>query len=171
LSTVEDRTHFGVDSALHRSFHIADWPRLEVSPNWWEVLLLHPGGVRTVSVTYFPVPPLRSARQVRRESTRLASDAELRERNGFRVGAGHRRAEAAVAEREAELVAGFAELEYVGLLCVTAADVESLEASCADYQQAAAQAGLELRPLDGRHDLGFAATLPVGCELPTRRLG
>jgi hypothetical protein len=170
LATTEHHTYFQVDGALHRSYLISEWPRLDVPPNWLEALLLHAGGVRTVSVTCHPVAPSRSTRQVNRDSTRLASDAELRDRKGFRVSAHHRRAQAAVDEREAELVAGFGEMEYVGLVTVTAPDQESLERSSVEYEQVAAQAGLELRALDGQHDLGLAAVLPLGTEIPTRRL-
>jgi hypothetical protein len=170
LRTMEHKRRFEVDGAVHRAYVVAEWPRYEVPANWLEPLLLHAGGVRTVSVTSFPVPPSRSARQVRRESTRLASDAELRHAKGFRVSARHRRAETAVAEREAELAAGFPELEHLGIVVVTASNAEALEGSCAEWEQTAAQAGLELRPLDGRHDLAFATTLPLGRQIPTRSL-
>jgi hypothetical protein len=134
-----------------------------------EPLLLHAGGVRTVAIHYEPVPPSRSQRRIDQDSTRLATDEEQRARSGFRIGARHRRAQAAVLEREAELVAGYAELEYSGFLTVTASDEEQLHRDCAEYEQAAAQAGLELRALDGRHDLGFVCSLPVGRGLAPRR--
>src|SRR3546814_3217050 len=100
------------------------WPRLDVPPNWLEPLLLYGGGVRTFALHYEPVPPSRSQRRIDRDSTRLAADEEQRARTGFRVGARHRRAQTAVAEREAELVAGYAELEFAGFLTVSAADEE-----------------------------------------------
>src|SRR5439155_27054758 len=160
-----------VDNAFHASYWVAEWPRLAVGPAWLEPLLLHPGGPRTLAVVYEPVAPSRSARQVERDATRLASDEEQRARGGFRIGARHRRNREAVAEREAELVAGYAELGFVGLLTVTAPDAESLARSCADWEQAAAAAGIELRRLDGRHDLAFAATLPLGRPIAGPRLG
>lgn len=170
LSTRCERRFFEADGALHASFLVTEWPRLDVPPNWMETLLLHAGAVRTICVSYEPVPPSRSARQVARDATRLASDAELRERKGFRVNAAHRRAEAAVAEREAELVAGYPELGHVGIITVTAADREALEQACRDYEQVAAQAMLELRRLDDQHDLAFAATLGLGRCIEARRL-
>jgi hypothetical protein len=114
------------------------------------------------------VPPSRSQRQIDRDATRLASDEEQRHKRGFRVGARHRRAQTAVLEREAELVAGHAELEYAGFLTVTAPDEDALARACADYEQAAAQAGLEVRALDGQHDAGTGACLPIG-RYPTAR--
>lgn len=159
-----------VDSSRHRTYWIAEWPRLDVPPNWLEPLLLHAGGVRTFAIHYEPVPPSRSQRRIDRDSTRLAADEEQRSRAGFRIGASHRRAQSAVLEREAELVAGYAELEYAGFVTVSADDPGTLLRSCAEYEQVAAQSGLELRALEGRHDLGLVCALPVGRGISPRRM-
>ena len=169
LATESTWGRLRADGAFHRTYWVAEWPRLDVPPNWLEPLLLYGGGVRTFALHYEPVPPSRSQRRIDRDSTRLAADEEQRARTGFRVGARHRRAQTAVAEREAELVAGYAELEFAGFLTVSAADEQTLERSCAEYEQAAAQAGLELRALHGRHDLGVVCALPVGRGLAERR--
>jgi hypothetical protein len=158
-----------VDRAVHAAYVVAEWPRLEVPPNWMEPLLLHAGGVRTVVVHYEPVPPSRSQRHVDRETVKLTADEEQRARSGFRIGARHRRAQAEVLEREAELVAGYAEFEFCGFVIVTAPDAELLDPSCAEYEQAAAQSGLEVRRLDGRHDLALACALPIGRGVAPRR--
>jgi hypothetical protein len=171
LATDAAWSHLRVDGSAHRSFWVAEWPRLEAPPNWIEPLLLHPGAVRTVSVVYEPVPPGQSRRQVDREATKLVSDEEQRVRSGFRIGARHRRQQEALAEREAELVAGYAELCFAGFLTVSVPDPNQLDEACAGYVQAAAQAGLDLRRLDGRHDLGLLCALPVGRGLATRRAG
>jgi hypothetical protein len=160
--------HVLVDQALHRCFWIAEWPRLEVPGDWLATLLLHPGGIRTVTVVHEPVPPSRSRRAVDREATRLASDEDERVRRGFRVRAQHRRAESEVLARETEIVAGYPELRFAGFLTVTAFDEHSLDEQAGEWEQAAAQGGLELRALDGQHDLAFAAGLPLG-RLPDGR--
>lgn len=162
--------HVRTDASSHRTYWVAEWPRLEVGPNWLEPLLLHGAGVRTFSLHYEPVPPSRAQRRVDRDSTRLVADEEQRARAGFRIGARHRRAQSAVLEREAELVAGYAELAFAAFLTVTAPDAEALALACASYEQAAAQAGLELRALDGQHDLGLVAALPLGRGLAARGL-
>ena len=154
---------------MHAAYVIAEWPRLDVPPAWMEPLLLHAGGIRTVSVHYEPVAPSRSQRAIERDSVKLASDEEQRSRSGFRVGARHRRAQSDVLEREAEIVAGYGEFEYVGFVVVTAHDVDELERSCAEYEQVAAQTGLELRRLDARHDLALPCVLPMGRGLAARR--
>ncbi|MDP9335449.1 MAG: hypothetical protein M3Q30_19380 [Actinomycetota bacterium] len=161
--------HLQVDRAVHAAYVVAEWPRLEVPPNWMEPLLLHAGGVRTLAVHYEPVAPSRSQRHVDRETVKLASDEEQRTRSGFRIGARHRRAQSEVLDREAELVAGYGEFEFVGFVIVTAPDLDELDHSCAEYEQAAAQAGLELRRLDGRHDLALACALPIGRGIAPRR--
>ena len=168
LATSTDWAHLRTDGSLHRTYWVAEWPRLDVGPSWLEPLLLHGAGVRTFSLHYEPVPPSRAQRRIDRDSTRLAADEEQRSRAGFRIGARHRRAQTAVQEREAELVAGYAELEYAGFVTVTAPDEESLAIACASYEQAAAQAGLELRAVDGRHDLGLVCALPLGRGLAER---
>jgi hypothetical protein len=161
--------HVRVDRAFHAAYVIREWPRLEVPANWMEPLLLHAGGIRTVAMHYEPVPPSRSQRRVDRESVKLASDEEQRSRSGFRIGARHRRAHDEVVEREAELVAGYAELEFVGFVVVTAPTYEELVESCVEYEQVAMGCGLELRRLDGRHDVAMACALPVGRGLAPRR--
>jgi hypothetical protein len=170
LATEAAWSHVRVDGTVHRTFWVAEWPRLDVPPNWMEPLILHPGAVRTVSVVYEPVPPGRSRRQVDREATKLASDEEQRARAGFRIGARHRRQQGALVEREAELVAGFGELCFAGFVTVSAASPAALDAACADYTQAAAQVGLDLRRLDGRHDTGLLCALPVGRGVTPRRM-
>ncbi len=166
------RTHWHevqVDGAWHRGYWIAEWPRLEVPADWMAPLVLHAGSIRTLSLVYEPVAPSRSRRAIDRDATRLASDEDQRSRRGFRIGAAHRRAHDAVLSREAELVAGYPELAYTGFLTVTAATLEALDAASADWEQAAAQVGLELRCLDGQHDLALAATLPIGYAPAPRR--
>jgi hypothetical protein len=168
LATATEWNHTRVDGAVHRSYWISDWPRLDVPAAWLEPLLLHPGGARTLAVHYEPVPPSRSRRAIDRAATRLATDEEQRSRSGFRVGARHHRSRRAVEEREAELVAGYAEFEYVGVLTVTAATLEDLETNCLDYEQVAAQAGIDLRALHGRHHHALACSLPAAAGLRPR---
>jgi hypothetical protein len=161
--------HVRVDRAFHAAYAIAEWPRLEVPANWMEPLLLHAGATRTIAMHYEPVPPSRSARRVDREAVKLTADEEHRARSGFRIGARHERAQSEVTAREHELVAGYAELEYVGFVIITAPTLDDLRDACEDYEQVALGCGLELRRLDGRHDLALACALPVGRGVAARR--
>ncbi len=153
--------HWQVDGSVHRAFYFREWPRAEVGATWMADLLLYGKCVRTVVVSYQPVPPRVSQRTITRQAAKLESDAEHRRKTGFRVGAHHRRAAQAVEEREEELVAGFAEFEFAGLVTVAAPDLDALDKACADIVQAAAGCAIELRPLDGRHGEGVGACLPL----------
>ena len=168
LCATAGRRWWEVDGSLHRAFALTEWPRAEVGPTWMADLLAYAGAVRTIAVSYTPVPPRVSQRAIARQAARLEADVDQRRRGGFRVGAHHRRASAAVEEREEELVAGFAELAYAGVIDVCAADPEALERACADVVQAAAACGIELCPLDRRHDQGAAACLPLAYGLAPR---
>ncbi len=169
MSTETSWDHVRVDRSFHAAYVFGEWPRLEVGPNWMEPLMLHAGGIRTIAVHYEPVAHSRSQREVDRDSVKLAADEEQRNRSGFRIGARHRRAQSEVADREAELVAGYPEFEYVGTAHICAPDRIALEHSCAEYEQLAAQVGIELRRLDGQHDLALACCLSIGRGIAGKR--
>jgi hypothetical protein len=165
LATEAEWTWWRADGSFHRSFYVADWPRLGVPANWMSPLLVWDDAIRSVTVIAEPVSPRDSAQAIRRQATKLDSDQVHRQSQGFRVGAGLRRATEAVAEREEELVAGYRELTYAGVVTVTARSVEDLERVSDDLCQKGAEQGVELRALHGRHDQAFAVCLPLGRSL------
>ena len=114
-------TAWHTDGAWHRGLYVAEWPRLDVPARWMSDLMLYNGAVRTVSVFFEPVPRSKSQRSITRDAAKIESDAQQRAEKGFRVGAHHRRAARAVEEREEELVAGYGEFFYAGVVCVSAA--------------------------------------------------
>lgn len=156
------------DDSYHRGFWIQEWPRSDVGPEWLAQLMLYAGQIRTVSVFLEPVAPSVSRRAIERQAAKLDSDADQRSRTGFRVGAAHRRQREAVEERESELVAGYAEQSYAGLVDVCAPTLEALDEASAELRQAAASCGIELRPLHRRHDQAAAACLPLAFGLSVR---
>lgn len=161
--------HVRVDRTFHQTMAVTEWPRLDVAANWMEPLLLGGAAIRSVAMVLEPIAPSRAQRRVDRDSTRLSSDAEQRGRSGFRIGARHRRAEREVAERESELVAGFAEFEFAGVVTVAAPDLATLDRHAAETEQLAAQAGLALRSLDAQHDLALLMAVPLGRGIAPRR--
>ena len=163
-----DWTHVRVDGAYHRSYRVAGWPQLPVGSDWMSGLLTDTTAVRTVTVVMEPVPMARAARAADREVMAREADAEMKTQKGFRVNARERKRLTDVEARERELSEGHAEFHFVGLIDVTAANLDALDDACADVEQAAAQSLLDLRPLDARHELGWVASLPVGRAL-TRR--
>jgi hypothetical protein len=159
-------SHLRTDGAWHRTYWIAEWPRLAQHPDWMQPLLAFPGvGSRSLTVILEPVAPSAARRRIDRDAIRLDTDASTRSDRGRRVGAGHRRLQSEVVEREAELVAGYAEVAYAGLVTVTAADEARLQEASEQVEHVAREHGLELRSLDGRQDVAFAAALPLGLGL------
>jgi len=157
-----------VDRAIHRSWWVEGWPRSEVPAVWMDLLLL--GGVctRTVSVVFEPVSPSQAARSVDEASVALESAEATKSKHGFRVRASERRLREEVERREHELVAGYGELAYCGLVSVAASTLDELDDAAADFEQSAAHAGVQLRPLEGRHGAGWVACLPLGRTLAAR---
>jgi hypothetical protein len=150
------------DGSWHRTYWVSCWPRLPVGPAWLEPFLSGGGVARTMTVAYCPVSTYRSRRRIERDLVKLDSDAQTKQDKGRRIDARHRRATQALLDREDELVAGYAEMTYLGLVGVTAATEEDLESECELVEQLAREVGLELRSLDGRQDLAWAANLPLG---------
>ena len=73
-----------------------------------------------------------------------------------------RRATQSLLDREEELVAGYAEIGYAGLVTVSARTLDELEEDAEIVEQLARESGMELRCLDGRQDTAWAAALPLG---------
>lgn len=161
LTAVANWTSWQTDGAYHRALYVSDWPRLDVPAAWMADLMLYNGAVRTVSVFFEPIARSKSQRSITRDAAKIQSDSEHRAEKGFRVGAHHRRAAQAVEEREEELVAGYGEFNYAGVITVTATSPAELDEATEEVTQVAASVGLELRPLHGRHDKAVCATLPL----------
>jgi hypothetical protein len=150
-----------VDGSWHATYWIAEWPRTDVGPDFLGPLLLVSDVRRAVSVVMEPVAPLQAARQVEQSRTADIADAELRRRGGFLATARRRREEEVLARREVELADGHAQFRFTGYVTVTAADEDALDLACGHIEQAAGQAGLELRRCYGDQDRAFACTLPL----------
>jgi hypothetical protein len=148
------------DDSWYATFWVAQWPRLEVGPDFLGPLLLGRGR-QSVSVTMAPVPAEQAVREVESARTAEAADEELRRRAGFLASARRRRESEGVARRETELADGHAEYRFSGYLTVSAADKAGLETACAEVEQAAHRSHLELRRLYGQQAEAFTWTLPL----------
>jgi hypothetical protein len=161
--TLETRWHeVRVDSAWHRTWWIGSWPRLAVAPSWLEPFLAAGGVTRAMTVILVPVPTHQSRRRIERDLVKLDSDATTREEKGRRVDARHRRATQALLDREEELVAGYPEVAYAGLVTVSAPSLEVLDEHGEILEQLAREHGMDIRALDARQDVAWAAALPLG---------
>ncbi len=149
------------DATWHATYWIAEWPRVDVTPEFLGPLLFSPLR-RSISLVMEPVSPSRAARQVAQARTADLADGELRRRGGFLTTARHAREKESVEERDVELADGHAQYRFSGYVTVTTDSREELTTSCAAAEQAAGQAGIELRLLYGAQDVAFACSLPLG---------
>jgi hypothetical protein len=153
--------HYRTDGAIHATYWIGGWPRVEVPPMFMDALLGRSNVVRTVAVTFEPVPLERSTRDVEAAITRDRADRELRHRFGQSDTARQRQAEEAAMRRESELAAGHGEVRLAGFVTVTGRDAEDLRRGCSHVHEHAARARLELHRLYGQQADAFTFTLPL----------
>jgi hypothetical protein len=164
---------YRTDSAVHRTYWIAQWPRLPVGPAFLTPLLLNAQVVRSVGITLEPVAPDRARRAVEVAVTSDEADEQLRAERGFRTSARRLKQQQGTLRRERELAEGHQEVRFAGYVTVSARDDDELEAACDQVEQAAHQAYLELQPMWGQQDVAFTqGALPIARGLrPANPLG
>ncbi len=161
LGADERWDHYRSEGAVHATYWIGGWPRIDVSPMFMEALLGRSSAVRTVAVTFDPIPPNRSTREVEAAITRDRADSDLRRRFGQAETARQRQAQDATMRREAELAAGHSEVRVAGFVTVSGRDRDDLRRASADVLEHAARARLELHRLYGQQADAFTFTLPL----------
>lgn len=161
LGADEGWDHYRSDGAVHATYWIAGWPRVDVSPMFMDALLGRSSTVRTVAVTFEPIAPGRSTREIEAAVTRDRADHELRRRFGQSETARQRQAHDATVRREAELAAGHAEVRLSGFVTVSARDRDDLRRASAEVLEHAARARLELHCMYGQQAEAFTFTLPL----------
>jgi len=161
LGARESWDHYRSDGAVHATYWIGGWPRIDVSPMFIEALLARSSAVRTVAVTFEPIPPARSIREVEAAITRDRADGELRHRFGQAETARQRQARDATMRREAELAAGHSEVRLAGFVTVSGRDEDDLRRAIAEVLEHAARARLELHRMYGQQADAFTFTLPL----------
>jgi hypothetical protein len=162
LGAREGWDHYRSDGAVHATYWIGAWPRVEVSPLFMDALLGSSSAVRSVAVTFEPLAAQRSTREIEAAVTRDRADHELRARFGQAETARQRQAREATARREAELAAGHGEVRLSGFVTVSGRDPDDLRRSCSEVLDLAARAHLELHRLYGQQADAFTFTLPLG---------
>jgi hypothetical protein len=160
MADEEGWSAFRTDETWHVTYWIAEWPRIAVGPDFMSAMLMN-GGQRAVSLVMAPVPPDRSARDVRSARTADAAEEHLRANAGFTPNARKGREAEAAVRREEELADGHSEFRFSGYLTVSAGDRAELDIACAETEHAAQAAHLEIRRLYGRQREAFTWTLPL----------
>lgn len=161
LGTSESWDHYRCDGAFHATYWIGGWPRVDVSPLFMDALLGRSSAVRTVAVTFAPVPPERSTREVEAAITRDRADRELRHRFGQLETARQRQAQDSTLRRESELAAGHGEVRLAGFVTVSGRDPDDLRRATSEVIEHGARARLELYRMYGQQADAFTFTLPL----------
>jgi hypothetical protein len=160
------------DSSLHRAFCVTEWPRHHLQADWFGHVLL--GGrrelVRAVTTIFEPIPPSRSRKAITYTDTKLETDEVHRRERKLRVPAALQRQKEAVRQREHELDDGHREFAYGSIIVVSGETETELEEACRDMVEVCANAGMTIRPLDGRHDSAMVATLPLARSVAPRAM-
>ena len=151
------------DSSVSAVLWISEWPRSEAFPNFLHPIVLAPGVRKTLSIIARPLPAAQARRELRRAKVEYVSDAEQKARLGQVPDYSDGAEFADLLAREQELAHGHADLRFTGLVAITAADVDELDAAVAIVEQAALQAECETHRLVGQQSQAFAAAaLPLG---------
>jgi hypothetical protein len=161
VAASEQWSHYRSDGALHATYWIAAWPRVEVPAVWLMPLLTQAGVLRSVAVTMEPIAPSRAIREAEAARSADIEEEQLRREHGFLTRARTRRRQEANVRREAELSRGHAELRFAGFITVSARTEQELELACERTEHGAACSHLELRRLYGAQARAFCNTLPL----------
>ena len=158
------------DGAWHRTYWIAQWPRLPVGPVFLTPLLLGTQAVRTVSVVVEPVPPARARRAVEAAVTSDEADEELRQATRLpHHGACSAASSEATERREDELAAGHEELRFAGYVTVSGRDARRARATPATRSSRPRSRPTSSSAVWGEQDVGFVhGALPLGRGLRAR---
>ena len=162
----EEWDHMRTDGAFHAVLWVAEWPRAHVAADvLWPVIF--PSGVhRTLSLFYRPFTRAQSESAIRAKHSEILQSSWLKDKLGRVETLADSKELDDVLTREAELLAGHAEVGLVGMITITAPTLDALEADVTTIHAAATQASLDLRRIYGQQLQAFtAAALPIGIEV------
>ena len=149
------------DSGWSAVLWVSEWPRVTVPPDFLHPLVFTPGVLRTLSIMSRPLPTDAALRQIRRETAAVA-DSVQKSRLGQLADLSDAQEYDDVLARERSVIAGHTDVEFTGLVTVTAPTEDALETAVAAITRAAGQVSCEVRPLYGQQMQGFiAAALPL----------
>ena len=151
------------DSAVHVTYWVSEWPRIDVGAVFLQPLLMQTTAVRTVAMVMDAIAPSKAISEIEQARTTDIADETTRQRLGQVTTARQTQKAQATARREQELADGHAELRYAAYVTVSAPahDPEALDRACAEVEHAAQQCRLRLERLYGEQDYAFTFGLPL----------
>ena len=161
LAVAESWDRLRHDSGYSCVLWVSEWPRIEVPADFLHPLVFAPGVRRCLSIVARPLAAEVALRQIRREKTDAVTDSAQKARIGQLADLSDAQEYEDLLARERSVISGHTDVEFTGLVAVTAASLEDLEAARGAIVRAAGQAACEVRPLYGRQLQGFIlAALP-----------
>lgn len=157
---------YRTDSAWHRGYWVAEWPRKAAPSAFLAPLLMFCRHRRAISLTFEPRPVRSSAKRIEKRADKQEGEAGLRAwlklRRRKRTSLAHTHLE----RREDALLAGEALLALRALVIVTGTDLEELDRAENEVMDLSQQSQIELQPMYGAHDQAFAvAAVPMARTL------
>ena len=154
--------HLRADGTLHRTYWIAEWPRMETRVGFLEPLLYSGLCPRTLTLQFRPVQIEKALTQINREQSKRefaeTVNLKLRKRTTRR----EEREQEDLDVREQELVDGYGDLTLRGFVTISAEDETALHRGQSEIEQAQHRARVKLVPMWGQQAAAFTtAVLPV----------
>lgn len=151
------------DSALHRTYWVSEWPRVEVEAGFMSALTFAGDFVHSVSLLAEPQSTGQALRKIEKEMESAKSTRRLQQKFGQDLTLQQEQEFDDIQRRESELVQGHGEVSFCGFVTISAATKEELAAAEAKLRHGAAQANVELRVLYAQQHQGFlVGALPLG---------
>ncbi|MFD9793332.1 SCO6880 family protein [Streptomyces sp. NPDC059070] len=162
IAQIEESDRLITDTARHATYWVENWPRTETSPGFLHQIMFSTGVRRTFSLIYVPQGIDSALRDVQRRKAQIIADASERSRRGQVDSEADSVEYADVKTRERQLISGHADVALTGLVTVSAATDQALNAACAQIETAATGAQVDLRRLVFQQTDAFtAAALPL----------
>ena len=155
--------HLRHDTGFSAVLWISEWPRVAAPPLFLHALVFQPGIRKTLSLTLEPVPADEAMRDIRKAKVEYVTDAAQKARIGAIADLSDAAEHADVLDRERALIAGHADIRFTGLITVTAATLDELEAAVAEIARAAIQAAARPGASTGNR---LARSPPPRCPSP-----
>jgi hypothetical protein len=160
-AVAEFGNHLRTDGSLHATYHVAEWPRREVTATFLYPLLLRTRCTRTVAMTMEPVDPRRAGREIERARVGRQTAGRVLTHYGWEQSFRREAEDEKVETVGQELTEGHVSVRYSAYVTVSAQTPEELEEACGQVETQASQSLLELERLWGQQLPAFTYTLPL----------
>ena len=148
-----------VDASVHRTFWIAEWPRMDSKVGFLEPLLYTGLSPRVLTLQLRPVPITKALTKVNQEQSKreMAEMVNLKLRR--RTTRQELREQEDLDQREEDLVEGFSDVQLRGFVTVTGDSDEDLSRAESEIEQAQHKARVKLASMWGQQAAAFVTAV------------